>query len=49
MTVSFVSPGATSTSIPSSSIEKLCGAAPSFRITAVTSVFAGIVTSFGSK
>ena len=42
-------PGAMSTSIPSSSMEKLCGVTPSLGKFTVTSVFAGIVTSLGSK
>ena len=49
ITTSAVSPGAMSTLISSSSIEKLCGAAPSFGNMKVTSVSAAIVTSVGSK
>ena len=49
MTTCSVAPGAMSTSMPRASIEKLCGAAPSLGTLTVTSVLAGMVSSFGSK
>jgi hypothetical protein len=49
MTTCSVAPGAMSTSMPSASIEKLCGVTPSLGKFTVTSVLAGIVTSLGSK
>ena len=44
-----VSPGGRSTLIPRASMEKLCAETPLFGKLTVTSVFAGIVTCFGSK
>src|SRR5215207_6060023 len=47
MTTSWVSPGPISTLIPSSSMTKVCTAAPWLGIVTVTSVLAGMVISFG--
>ena len=49
MTVCSVAPGAISTLIPSSSMLKLCAVTPLLGRLTVTSVLAGILSSFGSK